>query len=257
MFFIGKVIALITQPLAWVAALLLLGLVRSRPGRGGRGRGLLWGALFLLAALGWQPLPDLILRRLEAQYPELPLQADLRSYVGMVVLGGALEEGYIAQSHQQPQLRDGAERMLASATALQRNPHLRLLFTGGEGTLFGQGPSEAVRARAFYDSLGVSSARVTYEDASRTTFENAVLSAQLSGVDRSQPWLLVTSAWHMPRAMATFAKAGWTVSAYPVDYRTGDATPWTEYSLREGVTRWQIALHECVGWLSYWLTGRL
>jgi uncharacterized SAM-binding protein YcdF (DUF218 family) len=47
-------------------------------------------------------------------------------------------------------------------------------------------------------------------------------------MSKTRPWLLVTSAWHMPRALATFCAAGWNVTPYPVDYRTGIRTPWTE-----------------------------
>jgi uncharacterized SAM-binding protein YcdF (DUF218 family) len=59
------------------------------------------------------------------------------------------------------------------------------------------------------------------------------------------------------RSMATFIKAGWNVTAYPVDFRTGNATPWTEYSLKDGARNWQMLFHECLGWLAYRLTGRL
>jgi uncharacterized SAM-binding protein YcdF (DUF218 family) len=94
------------------------------------------------------------------------------------------------------------------------------------------------------------------EDRSRNTFENAVLSAAMVGVDVKKPWLLVTSAWHMPRAMATFEKAGWNVTPYPVDFRTGHSTPWTDYSLSDGAAKWQLVLHELLGLWVYQLTGR-
>lgn len=256
MFLAAKILALLTQPLAWVIALLLAGLLvlRRRPTLGRR---LAWSALAVLLVTGWQPLPDLLIRRLESQYAEIPPQADLRGYVGMVVLGGALESGHVAQAHSQPLLTDAAERMTAPVAARLHNAHLRVVFTGGEGALLGTGPTEAERARIFFNSLGLNGQQIAYEAASRNTHENAVLTAQLPGVDISQRWLLVTSAWHMPRSMATFAKAGWNVMAYPVDFRTGADTPWTEYDLREGIVRWQLALHEGLGLLAYRLTGRL
>lgn len=120
-----------------------------------------------------------------------------------------------------------------------------------------RGPSEAQRAEVFFNQMGVPAQRIKYESASRTTYENALLTAQLPGVDISQRWLLVTSAWHMPRAMATFAKAGWNVAAYPVDFRTGLATPWTTYSIKDGARNWQLALHELLGIVAYRITGRL
>lgn len=256
MFILSKILGALAQPLAWVAALLFLGLIlfSRRPLLARRLMGI---ALALLLLMGWQPLPDLLIRHLEQQYAEMPPQADLRSYVGAIVLGGATESGYVAQAHTQPLLNGAAERMTAPVAALLRNPHLRVVFTGGEGALLGTGPSEADRAQVFFDSLNLSGKRVEYESASRTTYENAVLTAQLPGMDKTQRWLLVTSAWHMPRSMATFIKTGWNVSAYPVDFRTGASTPWTEYSLKGGAERWELVLHEWLGLAAYRATGRL
>jgi len=254
MFVVGKILSGVTQPLVWVVALLVLALLAFRR-RPAVARGLTTAALGLLLFLGWLPAPNALLHDLESRYAEVPPQADLRPYVGMVVLGGALEQGYIAQDHRQPVLNEGAERMVATAAAARVQPNLQIVFTGGEGTVFGSGPSEAERARVLFESLGLVSDRVRYESASRTTYENAFLTARLPDINTAQPWLLVTSAWHMPRSMAVFRKAGWNVTAYPVDFRTGNSTPWAEYSLREGVNRWQLVLHEWLGMLAYGLRG--
>ena len=255
MFVAGKFLALLTQPLVWVMLLLAVSWVcmRQRPALA---RGLTGLALGAMLMMGWLPLPNAVLQPLESQYAEIPPQSDLAGYTGMVVLGGGLEQAYIAVDHSQPLLNEGGERMVAAVAAMRRHPSLRVIFTGGEGALFHHGPSEAQRARVFFDSLGVAADRVEYESASRTTYENAVLTAQLPRVDRTQRWLLVTSAWHMPRAMDTFTAAGWNVTAYPVDFRTGASTPWTAYSLNEGTRRWQLALHELVGSVAYRLIGR-
>ncbi len=255
MFIAAKLFAALAQPLSWIAALLLISIkVHHKPALHRR---LLWSALALLLLLGWQPLPDLLIRQLEGQYAELPPQAVLQNYVGVVVLGGSTESAYVAQAHTQPLLNDAAERMTAPLALLRTNPHLRVLYTGGGNTLRSGEPSEAQLARLFFDSQGVDAQRIRYEAASRTTFENATLSAQLPGVDITQPWLLLTSAWHMPRSMATFTKAGWNVTAYPVDFRTGLSTPWTEYSLGSGLRSWQLVLHELLGWVAYRLAGHL
>lgn len=256
MFFLGKILGLITQPLVWVAVLLVFGLL-SLHRKPRVGRGLVMAALAALVIMGWQPLPDFGLRALESRYAEIAPNADLSGYAGVVLLGGAMGAGYIAQAHSQPVLNDAAERMSAAAAILLRHPHLPVVFTGGEGTLLGTGPSEADRAKVFFDSFGIAASRVRYESASRNTFENAVLTAQMPGVQKTEKWLLLTSAWHMPRALATFEKAGWNVTAYPVDYRTGNHTPWADYNLQEGAEHWQVLLHECVGMISYRLTGRL
>ncbi|MDR7307876.1 YdcF family protein [Rhodoferax saidenbachensis] len=256
MFIASKLLGLLSQPLLWVLVLMVLSLLvlKRRPRTGKRLLGL---ALVLMVLTAWQPLPELIIRRLEAQYPELAPQADLSGYAGMVVLGGATESGRTQMAHVQPMFNDAAERMTAPVAALRSNPKLRLLYTGGEGSLMGVGQTEAERAKMFFDSMGVSGPQVQYESVSRNTYENAVLTAQLPGVDPMQRWLLVTSAWHMPRSMATFTKAGWNVTAYPVDFRTGDSSDWLEFSMASGAVNWQLALHELLGLVAYKLTGRM
>lgn len=256
MFFASKVLALVTQPLLWVFVLLVLSLLVLR--RWPRaGRRLVGTALAVLVLMAWKPLPEAIIRQLESRYPEMAPNAKLEGYAGVVVLGGATESGRTQMAHVQPMLNDAAERMTGTVAVLRANPQLRVLFTGGEGALMGVGQSEAERAKMFFDSLGLSGPQVQYESASRNTFENAVLTAELPGVDPTQRWLLVTSAWHMPRSMATFAKAGWNVTAYPVDFRTGADSDWLDFSMAGGAVEWQLALHELVGLLAYKLTGRL
>ena len=154
-------------------------------------------------------------------------------------------------------LNSAAERMIVPVGLMQRNPQLRLLFTGGEGNLIKDAMTEADRAKIFFDSMGVDPKRVIYESRSRTTFENAVLSAQLPGVDHRQPWLLLTTAAHMPRSLAAFRKAGWNISPYGVDYRTAQQVDWTGFSLARGAEKWHYALHEMIGYWAYRLTGRL
>jgi uncharacterized SAM-binding protein YcdF (DUF218 family) len=113
---------------------------------------------------------------------------------------------------------------------------------------------ESALARVFYQQQGLHMARVRLEDGSRNTRENAQQLAKLLGKRCNQPWLLVTSAWHMPRSLAEFEAVGCRVTPYPVDFWTGDSTPLTEYSLTGSLLRWQTALHEWLGLLVYGLT---
>ena len=94
--------------------------------------------------------------------------------------------------------------------------------------------------------MGIPANRVMYESASTNTYQNAVLSAAMPGVNPARPWLLLTSAF----TQSSFRQAGWGLTtAYPVDYRAGRATPWTEYSLQRGAERWHLGLHEWIGLL--------
>ena len=255
MFIAAKFMAFLTQPLAWVALLLLLTvvLVRRRPAWAVRVGS---AALVLLLLLGWEPLPDALLRHLESLYPPVARQHIAPDTAGVIVLGGALESAYVWSVPGQSALNDGAERMTEAVALLRQQPQLKLVFTGGEGELFGGDLPEAERASVFFEGQGIPAARVLFESVSRTTYENAVLSKRIVGVEATQPWLLLTSASHMPRAMAAFRKTGWNVTAYPVDFRAGKATPWTQYTLDQGVKKWRIGLHEVIGLIAYRLSGR-
>ena len=130
MFLASKLLSFATQPLAWVALLLTLALLWP-PRRRRLGAGLGWVALTLLLLQGWEPLPDALLRRLEAQHPGPAATQSLQQYAGIVLLGGALEPAYVWQGHDQVALNDAAERMTVPLVLMQRYPHWRLVFTGG------------------------------------------------------------------------------------------------------------------------------
>lgn len=252
MFIVSRLLSAITQPLFWLVlwwagALLVL---RRAPKAGRR---LLWAGLFILVLLGLRACPDALLRPLENRYP-VPAAQDLEGYRGIIVLGGAIEHPDSYRAHGQVPLGESAERMTVPVGLLRQHPGLELVFSGGEGRLLTTGMSESALARVFYQEQGLDMAKIRLEEGSRNTRENAQQVAGLLGAQCQQPWLLVTSAWHMPRAMAEFAAAGCAVTAYPVDFRTGDSTPLTEYSLAHSLLRWQLALHEWLGLLVYGLT---
>jgi uncharacterized SAM-binding protein YcdF (DUF218 family) len=255
MFLTAKLLAFGTQPLAWAMLLLAAGLL-CMARRRRLGLRLSWLALTILLLTGWEPLADLCLRQLEMQYPNPRPNAPLNGYAGMVVLGGALQDAKLWTAEGQIALDEAAERMIVPVGLLQRNPGLRLLFTGGSGHMNAEKFTEAERAKIFFDNLNVPANRVSYEPASRTTYENALFSAKLPGVDPKQPWLLVTSAYHMPRSVAAFRKAGWNITPYAVDFRTSEEWGWTDYSLTRGAVKWHLFLHETIGLFMYRLSGR-
>jgi uncharacterized SAM-binding protein YcdF (DUF218 family) len=188
---------------------------------------------------------------LENRYP-VPTAEAVGRHVGVIVLGGATEHSDVYQAHGQVPLGQAAERFSVPVGLLRQHPNLQLVFSGGEGRLLATGVSEAELAKAFYQHQGVDMGRVMLEGGSRTTRENAIQVAALLGERCKQPWLLVTSAWHMPRSVPEFEAVGCQVTPYPVDFRTGVDTAWTEYSLARSLLLWQTALHE---WLGLWVYG--
>jgi uncharacterized SAM-binding protein YcdF (DUF218 family) len=249
MFIFSKLLSGITQPLFWLGLWCVLALVLL-PRFRRVASSMLWGGLFIFGMLGFNAIPDALLRSLESKY-KAPSMTQSDQYLGVIVLGGATGNPGIYKAHGQVPLGDAAERMTVSVALMRKFSNFELIFSGGEGRLAPTGTTEAELARVFFSELGVDMKRVSLEPNARTTRENAKRVAELLGERCKQPWLLLTSAFHMPRSMGEFHAEGCNVTAYPVDFRTGKDTSWTEYSMVGSLMTWQIVLHEFLGMLVY------
>jgi uncharacterized SAM-binding protein YcdF (DUF218 family) len=212
-------------------------------------------ATLLLAFLGIEVIPEMILQRLENAHP--PTTRSPAEFVGVLVLGGGLDGGIKAIERGQTLLGGSAERVTAAAALARRYPNLKIVLTGYAGVREPAELSEAESTVRFFQEQDVPTTQVIVEPASRNTFEIAENVKGLPGVDASKPWLLLTSAWNMPRAMGAFKKAGWNVDAMPVDYVTGTTIRYFRFSVAQGAWAWQVALHELLGMAWYRVTGRL
>ena len=178
-------------------------------------------------------------------------------YGGAAIKGGAISPD-VSSARDEVALNEAAERLTVVAELARRYPDARIVFSGGSGALIYDEGAEAPLALRLLESLGIPRARITLEDRSRNTVENAVLSKAIAQPKPGERWLLVTSAHHLPRAVGVFRKAGFPVEAYPVDWRTRGAEdalrPFA--SVGDGLRRSDTAVREWVGLAVYWLTGR-
>jgi uncharacterized SAM-binding protein YcdF (DUF218 family) len=254
LFIASKILGFFAMPSNVLVAAGLLGLVLMRAKQTARaGRRLVAAALVLLLAFGLSPLGRLLMVPLEERFP--PWDASRGAPDGIVVLGGVIEPE--AADRPDSGLNEAAERITAIAGLARRFPAAKILFSGGD-ILMRSGHSEAQAAGVLFESFGIPASRLILEDQSRTTAENAAFSLQLATPKPGERWLLVTSAWHMPRAIGAFRKAGFPVEAYPVDYRTpGAGGMWIPFgSVSTGLRRTDTAMREWFGLVTYWLTGR-
>jgi len=183
--------------------------------------------------------------------PPLPDKVD-----GILVLGGIISAPLSAE-RQSPQLGGAVERITEAAKLAQRYPYAKVIFSGGSGDPFNPEMREAHYAPPLFRQLGLPDGRVTYDDRARNTAENATVMHDLAKPGMGENWVLVTSAFHMPRAVGTFRQAGWRVIPFPVDFSTGPRHEWRPaFSLRGGLTHLNAALHEFIGLWVYHLTGR-
>jgi len=257
MFFIAsKVLWWAVSPitLLLLGALLGIGIAGRRPGLG---RGLAGICVVALLVFATAPVGALLLRPLEARFPPPP--ADIKPPYGIIILGGAIVED-VSDAHGQTIFSEGASRLTEAAILARRFPEARIVYTGGSASLISDyNSTEAAEAKKLLVALGVDPQRITIEPRSRNTDENARFSAAMLTPKPDQTWLLVTSAWHIPRSMGLFRKAGFDVVAYPVDYHTfGDNRDWQIklYPARN-LRQFEMGLHEWIGLAAYRAAGKI
>jgi uncharacterized SAM-binding protein YcdF (DUF218 family) len=211
-------------------------------------------SLVLIAFVGFSPLGRILILPLEQRFP--PCDASRGPPDGIVVLGGAISPD-ISMARGVVSLNGGAERITVATELARRYPNARIVFSGGTGSLFG-GAIEAPFAVKEFEALGIARDRITAEEQSRNTIENAVFSRLVAQPKPGERWLLVTSAVHMPRAIAAFRAAGFPVEACPVSWRTRGPIDATEPfgSFTAGLEMTDVAAHEWIGLIAYRLAGK-
>lgn len=244
---VGKLIWLVARPGNFLFLLLAIALVALALGRRRFGGRLLAGTAAVLVSAAFLPVGTWLIQPLEERFPAvLPARVD-----GIVVLGGSIEPT-ITKARGQITLNDSADRLTTMVALAQRYPDARVIFSGGAAAVNLPPVREADLVRTWLDGLGVGADRVLLERDSATTYENALFSARLAQPKAGETWLLVTSAFHMPRSVGVFRAVDWAVVPYPVDFRT----PLEFYSVFANLTLLDLAMKEYVGLLAYRLSGR-
>ena len=217
-------------------------------------RWLLGVIVFVLLVVGLFPVGQWVFYPLETRFstnPPLP-----ESVTGIIVLGGG-ENAPRSEIWKQVEVNESAERLLSFLTLAKQYPQAKLVFTGGSGRLLDQQFSGASVAKMLLQEHGLDLSRLVLEHQSRNTYENAVCSKTLVNPDPDETWILITTAWHMPRSVGIFRKVGWPVIPYPVDH-------WTEpgdlleigFDLAGRLRSLKIATKEWTGLLSYYISGK-
>jgi uncharacterized SAM-binding protein YcdF (DUF218 family) len=256
MFFTAsKVFWFVAEPVSLAVAVGVLAILLGFTRFARAGRALIAGAMIALAAELLTPLGAVLLRPLEDRFPRPT--ADIPAPAGIIVLGGAIDTEK-SEARGRVYLTADAARMTTGFELARRYPSARLVFTGGSGGLLGEGLPDAIAAQKLWLSLGMPAERMTFEAKSRNTWENGLFTRNLVRPKPGENWLLVTSAWHMPRSVGIFRHLGFDVIPYPVAYRTfGDERDFLlPTAMTDKVFMLDYSVREWVGLLAYRLAGK-
>lgn len=235
-----------------VAAIMLTRFQRTV--RFGRRLGFVSATALIVASV--LPVGDAMLKPLEQRFPPYGTCSGphAEGIAGILLLGGSLRTT-TTNGETQDDLSESADRIRLAAALARTHPDAPLLVSGGRAFQRTGSRSEAEATAGMLTELGVSPGRLILETGSRTTAENATLSAELAG-DADGRWLLVTSAFHMPRAVGTLRAAGLDVIAAPTDWQVDEHEGPFSDNVSDRLKKLDLATKEYLGLLAYWLTGR-
>ncbi|QPC92844.1 YdcF family protein [Mesorhizobium sp. INR15] len=254
-FYISKVFWFFVQPLNLAIFLLLAGLLAAMIGKRRLAATGTVFAFLILALSAWTSLGAMMLNPLEERFPRptLPQKVD-----GIVVLGGGFEGG-INLVRGGYELNAGGDRMVETAVLARRFPEAKVVVSGGSDELLLKGEADADTAPRLLSALGVTADRLILENKSRNTYENAVFTKEMMTPKPGETWLLVTSAFHMPRSKALFDKVGFATIPWPADYRTSgkEGVGLFRDNATDSLQNTTMATREWIGLFAYWLSGRI
>ncbi len=255
MFFVfSKVLWFVIQPLNLIALLVIGSILASWRGRARAARWMAVLAMFGLIAPIVVPIDRWLLAPLEQRFPApdpMPQRVD-----GIILLGGA-QRPTLTAHWKQPELNASAETLTTFLALAHRYPTAKLVFSGGSGDILRQDLSEEETVRLFLKQQGFDDTRVQYENESRNTYENALLSQRLVKPGKDENWLMITNARTIPRAMGVFRKVGWNVTPAPADHTVVPDGEWQpQFNLAVAFTTINEGLHEWLGLVAYYFSGK-
>lgn len=255
-FYLSKIFWFLIQPLNLALFLIVGGLLAALLGRRQLAAVSNLVAVLILALSAWTSIGAMMLNPLEERFQRpaaLPQHVD-----GIVALGGGFE-GAINLVRGGYELNSGGDRFVETAILAREFPDAKILISGGNGTVMLEGEGDADTAVRFLAAFGIPRERLILEDKSRNTAENVAFSYRLANPQPGENWLLVTSAFHMPRSVGLFRKAGFQVIAWPVDYRTSgkEGIGLFRDNPADSLQNTTMAVREWLGLIAYRLSGKI
>lgn len=203
--------------------------------------------LLLISFISFFPIGDLLIYKLEKKYHN-SINNYPKEINGILVLGGATNP-FLSNDYNQIIVNESAERLIESVNLISKHNEAKVIFSGGLG--------HAGVVKKFYNKMGIDLNKITFEDKSRNTYENILFSKKILNSHKSENWILLTSAFHMRRAILISERVNLNFYPFPVDFNQPkeiDLLP--NFSLLSNLNNFQKGSHEWIGLISYYLMGR-
>jgi len=244
-YIVSKLFWFVFQPINFLILMCLLGSVLLFTRWVRIARWVLVTSALVLAVISFTPVGLHSLNSIEVQYDQttLPKHVD-----GILVLGGSVDWA-ISKGRGSIELGNAGDRIIQSLVLANKYPNAKYVYTGHQGRKLDDSVGRPVDLKQFIVSLGIESERVFIEDKSRNTHENVRFSYDFIKPAHDEEWVVITSAFHMPRALKLFDLHGWEVTPWVSDYRSPGREghmPWF-YDTTSSIANINIFVKEFIG----------
>jgi uncharacterized SAM-binding protein YcdF (DUF218 family) len=251
-FFLSKVLNFLVSPMVWFFVLFIWGLKTKDDKRKKR---LLFSAVALIYICSNSFFVDELARAWEPVTPDYYMTNE--KYDVAIVLGGI---GSIDERQKRFDFGYAGDRLFQTIELYHRNRVKQIMFSGGSGTIRYPDHKEGTYVKKYLNTIHIPDSSIIIENESKNTYENAVFSKKiLDSLNFKGSVLLVTSATHIPRALACFKKAGFTnITPYLTNRMSGPRRfDWDHCFLpnAEALGDLNILIHEWIGFLAYKIKG--
>jgi len=200
------------------------------------------------------PIGNWLLYPLEKNFPTEPTLP--KTVDGIILLGGSFLTNS-SQAWGKPQTNHFADRIHDFIILLNLYPKAKAIFTGGHASINDSFPSEAYYAQQLFERLGIEKNRITYEDKARNTYENALFSKVIAQPKLGEVWVVISTAFHLPRVVGVFCQQGWPVIPYPADFHSNPYQLLSlNFDLMGNLQSLDYAIHEWIGLSAYYFTHK-
>ncbi|MCW3075518.1 MAG: hypothetical protein JWO32_127 [Bacteroidetes bacterium] len=236
----------------WIFILLICSFITKIEGRAKKLR---FSAILILYLCSNSFIVDECFRQWEPVTPDYDLQTT--KYEGAIVLGGI---GQIDTRLQKINFGWSSDRLFQILPYYYNGRIKKIIFTGGSGSIEFPEKLEGVYVKKYLNSIHIPDSALIIESHSKNTYENAVFTKKLmDSMHVTGNFLLVTSAYHMPRSMAVFRKAGYTnLTPYITNKVSGPRRLTPDHLFipnTDALFSLHFLIHEWMGYLIYKLKG--
>lgn len=252
-FFLSKVLGFLVAPFTWAMILLIWAWVTKNQVRKRR--------LFIAGMLVLLIFSNRFIHNQVMMAWEVDPVADPKTgtYEAVIVLGGFSTYN---EEFDRINFSNSSDRFMQGLRLVKNGVAPLMVVTGGSGSITFADHKEGARVQTYMRNIGFPDSLYVIENESRNTYENAVNTAKILNAKypKNARYLLVTSGYHMRRALGCFAKTGLNCDPYSVDIQGGEGRASIDYFIVPDVgvlNDWNVLFHEWLGCLTYSAKGYL